>query len=63
MGLEKLEKIAKSVKIPTVAIGGIHLDNIEDVMKTGVDGAAVISEILGKEDIKKAAETLSSFIK
>ncbi len=63
LGLEKLEKIAKSVKIPSVAIGGIHLDNIQDVMKTGVNGAAVISEILGKEDIRKAAETLANFIK
>ena len=46
-----------------MAIGGIHLDNIQDVMKTGVNGAAVISEILGKEDIRKAAETLANFIK
>ena len=63
LGLEKLEKIAKSVKIPTVAIGG-YIYRYRNVMKTGVDGVAVISEILGKEDIKnKAAETLSSFIK
>lgn len=63
LGLENLEKIAHSVKIPSVAIGGIHLDNVKDVMKTGVNGVAVISEILGKEDVRKATEILVSFIK
>ncbi len=63
LGLKNLEKIAHSVKIPSVAIGGIHLDNVKDVMKTGIDGVAVISEILGKEDVKKASEVLLSFIK
>lgn len=63
LGLENLEKIAHSVKIPSVAIGGIHLDNVRDVMKTGVNGVAVISEILGKEDVRKATEILASFIK
>ena len=63
LGLENLEKIAHCVKIPSVAIGGIHLDNVKDVMKTGVNGVAVISEILGKEDIENAAKTLLSYIK
>lgn len=63
LGLENLEKIAHSVKIPSVAIGGIHLDNVKDVMKTGVNGVAVISEILGKEDIESASKILLSFIK
>lgn len=63
LGLKNLELIAKSVKIPSVAIGGIHLDNIKDVMKTGVCGVAVISEILGKEDIENASKNLLSFIK
>ena len=63
LGLENLEKIVHSIKIPSVAIGGIHLDNVKDVMKTGVNGVAVISEILGKEDVRKATEILASFIK
>lgn len=63
LGLDNLKKIAVSVKIPSVAIGGIHLDNAHDVMETGVDGVAVISEILGQADIKKATETLLNEIK
>lgn len=63
LGLENLEKIAHCVKIPSVAIGGIHLDNVKDVMKAGVNGVAVISEILGKEDIEEATKVLLSYIK
>lgn len=63
LGLENLERIAHCVKIPSVAIGGIHLDNVKDVMKTGVNGVAVISEILGKEDIEEATKVLLSYIK
>lgn len=63
LGIEKLKTIVENISIPSVAIGGIHLDNIEEVMKTGVNGVAVISEILGKEDIENATKTLLSFIK
>jgi thiamine-phosphate pyrophosphorylase len=56
--LEDLEKIKQGVKIPVVAIGGINLSNIRQVMEAGADGAAVISAILGKDDIKKAAREL-----
>lgn len=62
IGLENLKKIVDSISIPNVAIGGIHLDNISDVMKTGVDGVAVISEILGKEDIFEATKNLKRCI-
>ena len=63
LGIEKLKTIVENISIPSVAIGGIHLNNIEEVMKTGVNGVAVISEILGKEDIENATRTLLSFIK
>ena len=63
LGIENLKNIVESIKIPCVAIGGIHLNNIKEVMETGVNGVAVISEILGKEDIEKASKTLLSFIK
>lgn len=63
LGLEALKEIVDSVKIPSVAIGGIHLNNAHKVMETGVDGVAVISEILGQENIKKATENLLAEIK
>lgn len=62
LGLEKLKDIVERINIPNVAIGGIHLDNIISVMKTGTDGVAVISEILGKENIKEATENLKKYV-
>lgn len=61
--LELLSKIKKSVDIPVVGIGGINERNIKDVIKTGVDGAAVISAILSKQNIKEASQSLIDLIK
>jgi len=56
--LVELQKIKKSINIPVVAIGGINKSNIKSVFKAGADGAAVISAILGEEDIKSACLSL-----
>lgn len=42
--------------MPVIAIGGINENNIEDIMKTGADGTAVISAIIAKEDITGAVK-------
>jgi len=54
-----LKKIKDAVSIPVVGIGGINLFNIEEVKRTGVDGVAVISAIMGAPDIKDAARKLA----
>lgn len=58
IGLEGLREIISNCSLPTVAIGGINDSNIKDVIATGVNGVAVISAILGKKDIKEAANSL-----
>ena len=58
--LEELKEIKESVPIPIVAIGGGNEDNIALLRETGVDGAAVISAIVGRKDITAAAEELIS---
>lgn len=58
MGLEMLKEIRSKVKIPIVAIGGITGENVEQVMRTGVDGIAVISAIAAASDRTIAAEKL-----
>lgn len=63
MGIAGLKRIVKSVNIPNVAIGGIHLSNVKEVMETGTDGVAVISEILGKENIREATVNLKKRLK
>jgi thiamine-phosphate pyrophosphorylase len=63
IGLEPLQDIRKAVNVPVVAIGGINADNCAKAISSGADGIAVISAILGKEDIKKASEALLDYIK
>jgi len=48
ISLEELKKIRQSVQIPVVAIGGINENNIHLLRETGVAGAAVITEEVGK---------------
>lgn len=58
--LEELKEIRDAVEIPVVAIGGVNEENIGLLKKTGVDGAAVISAVVGQKDITAAAERLIS---
>lgn len=51
-----LKDIKSNVKIPVVAIGGINEENYSLLNNTGIDGIAIISAILGKENIKEAAQ-------
>ena len=51
-GLKLIEEVKKTVKIPFVAIGGINLENINDVVKAGAESAAVISAIVTKDDVE-----------
>jgi len=41
-----------------VAIGGINEDNIGQVVAAGADSVAVISAVLGKEDVRGAVQQL-----
>ncbi|HPZ44377.1 MAG TPA: thiamine phosphate synthase [Bacillota bacterium] len=55
IGVDGLKLIKESVKVPVVGIGGIGLNNLEQVKKTGVAGVAVISAILGSREIRSTA--------
>ena len=60
---EQLNEICSSVKIPSVAIGGIGLCNISELEGGGMDGIAVVSAIFASDDIKKAAEELKTAVR
>ena len=62
IGLEGLRRIVESVSIPVVAIGGINRENAREVLKTGVDGIAVISAVMGANDVKRATEELRKIV-
>lgn len=59
VSLELLKEIKEKVSIPVVAIGGISEKNAGLLRPANIDGIAVISDILGKDDIKAAAEKLN----
>ena len=52
-GLKLLSEVRKAVEIPIVAIGGITETNMVYVLKEGVEGVAMISEILTVKDISQ----------
>jgi thiamine-phosphate pyrophosphorylase len=58
LGLDGLRAIRAAVKIPVVAIGGIHAGNARDVVCAGADGLAVVSAIVAADDPRAAAAEL-----
>lgn len=60
VGIDALKKIKEAISIPVVAIGGINETNVGNILHTNIDGIAVVSCILGKEDIFYASKTLYS---
>ena len=63
IGTEQLEKIVQAVSIPVVAIGGINLNNISEVIKTGARFFAVISSINNSPDIENEVRKFRNKIK
>jgi thiamine-phosphate pyrophosphorylase len=45
MGLERLRSEVQAISLPVVAIGGIRLDVVSAVARTGVHGVAVVSDL------------------
>jgi thiamine-phosphate pyrophosphorylase len=62
VGPERLRQIKQGVALPLVAIGGISRDNVGEVLAAGADAVAVISAVLGAEDVEEAARQLVSRI-
>ncbi|MCD6257873.1 thiamine phosphate synthase [Candidatus Aerophobetes bacterium] len=57
-GVKIITAIKNEVKIPVVAIGGISAENVQEVLKAGADGVAVISAIFSQKDVLKATREL-----
>lgn len=63
VSLDQLKLIKESITIPVVAIGGINENNVHQVMAQGIDGVAVVSAILAKENILETAKHLKELLK
>lgn len=57
-GVIELAEIVVSVDVPVLAIGGIDVSNVQEVLRTGAAGIAVISSILASPDPETAAREL-----
>ena len=53
-----LKEICDAVKIPVVAIGGISINNVDELKCSGIAGISVISAIFGAADIEEASKKL-----
>ncbi|MFT9486190.1 MAG: thiamine phosphate synthase [Tepidibacillus sp.] len=49
-GISFIKNLKQEINIPIVAIGGIHLHNIEQLLIRGIDHIAVMSTIMSSED-------------
>ena len=63
LGLNGVKKLKRLTSLPCVAIGGINYENVCNVMRTGVDGVAVVSAIAGSPSPFDAAKRLKETIK
>lgn len=57
-GTENLKRIVEKIKIPVLAIGGIGPENINEVISTGVHGAAFIGSVLKSSEPVKTIKEL-----
>jgi thiamine monophosphate synthase len=55
IGPAGLARIRQATDLPIVGVGGIDAANTGPVIAAGADGVAVISAILGAEDVREAA--------
>lgn len=58
MGLDELARICREVRLPVVAIGGIHARNLKSIVEAGAAGAAVIAAVCEAQDMVKATAEL-----
>jgi len=62
VGLEYLDFAAKNIKIPFVAIGGIKLHNLDEVLRHGARCVSLITEIVSFPDISERVSTVRKCI-
>lgn len=55
-GLEKLREAVQAVSIPVLALGGIDMNNLPDVQRSGAHGVALIRGIWAGDTIKETTQ-------
>ncbi len=62
VGFGYLEYVVNNIDIPFVAIGGIKENNVGDIIKRGARCVAMVTEIVGANDIGKTINTIRNKI-
>ena len=57
-GLGLIEEIVGAVTLPVLVVGGITAERVDEVMRAGASGVAVISAVLGAKSPRQAARQL-----
>ncbi len=63
VGLDGLARLIAATSLPAVAIGGLKTCHVEEVLKSGARGLAVVSAICGQPDPQVASGQLSEAIR
>ena len=58
--VRRVREVKSAVDVPVVAIGGINVSNIDEVIAAGADAAAVISAVCAADDPKAIATELAA---
>lgn len=61
-GVKALEEVCKAVSVPVIAIAGIKVDKVEEVLDTGAYGIAIMSAISTHHDPRAATSAFRKAI-
>ncbi len=63
VGCDAIRHLRSRIDLPLLAIGGITLDNVGEVIRAGAAGVAVISAIIGSRDVASATQAFLAAIR
>ncbi|MDQ0063298.1 thiamine phosphate synthase [Paenibacillus harenae] len=60
VGVSYVREVTQNIRIPFVAIGGIKLSNVDEVIAAGATRICAVSEIVGSSDVRGTCEAFLS---
>ncbi len=63
VGFDYLDYVVKNIDIPFVAIGGIKEHNLDEIVKRGATCVAMVTEVVGADNIGAKVESLRAKMK
>ncbi|PIE53841.1 MAG: thiamine phosphate synthase [Dethiosulfovibrio peptidovorans] len=62
IGLDGLQRVLEVATVPVVAIGGIGISGVPEIMNVGVSGVAVVSAVVAQDDVRASARALRALV-